>query len=81
MMRSLLRIYDWSGRLPMWANVVETNIMIGTHVDAVQASTFPMHGKQSKRTLSCLLSTIQNFYTTIAKPTLQTKFAQASHST
>lgn len=38
MMRSLLRIYDWSGRLPMWANVVETNIMIGTHVDAVIAN-------------------------------------------
>lgn len=38
MMRSLLRIYDWSGRLPMWANIVETNIMIGTHVDAVIAN-------------------------------------------
>jgi predicted alpha-1,2-mannosidase len=38
MMRSLLRIYDWSGRLPMWANIVETNIMIGTHVDAVLAN-------------------------------------------
>ncbi|CZT20101.1 uncharacterized protein RCC_05958 [Ramularia collo-cygni] len=38
MMRSLVRIYEWSGRLPMWANVVETNIMIGTHVDAVLAN-------------------------------------------
>jgi predicted alpha-1,2-mannosidase len=38
MMRSLIRIYEWSGRLPMWANVVETNIMIGTHVDAVIAN-------------------------------------------
>ena len=38
MMRSLLRIYDYSGRLPMWANIVETNIMIGTHVDAVLAN-------------------------------------------
>ena len=38
MMRSLLQIYDWSGRLPMWANIVETNIMIGTHVDAVLAN-------------------------------------------
>jgi predicted alpha-1,2-mannosidase len=38
MVRSLLRIYDWSGRLPMWANIVETNIMIGTHVDAVLAN-------------------------------------------
>lgn len=35
MMRSLLQIYDWTGWLPMWANIVETNIMIGTHVDAV----------------------------------------------
>ncbi|KAK3670398.1 hypothetical protein LTR78_009751 [Recurvomyces mirabilis] len=38
MMRSLLKIYDWSGRLPMWANVVETNIMIGSHVNAVLAN-------------------------------------------
>lgn len=38
MMRSLLQIYDWAGRLPMWANMVETNIMIGTHVDAVLAN-------------------------------------------
>lgn len=26
MMRSLVRIYQWAGRLPMWANIVETNI-------------------------------------------------------
>ena len=38
MMRSLAQIFEWSGRLPMWANVVETNIMIGTHVDAVLAN-------------------------------------------
>ena len=38
MMRSLGRIYRWAGRLPMWANVVETNIMIGTHIDAVIAN-------------------------------------------
>ncbi|KAF2772179.1 hypothetical protein EJ03DRAFT_267461 [Teratosphaeria nubilosa] len=38
MMRSLLQIYGWAGRLPMWANIVETNIMIGTHVDAVIAN-------------------------------------------
>ena len=38
MMRSLLKIYEMAGRLPMWANVVETNIMIGTHVDAVIAN-------------------------------------------
>lgn len=38
MMRSLVNIYKWAGRLPMWANIVETNIMIGTHVDAVFAN-------------------------------------------
>lgn len=38
MMRSLLRIFDWSGWLPMWANVVETNIMIATNADAVLAN-------------------------------------------
>ncbi|KAI0532848.1 glycoside hydrolase family 92 protein [Xylaria digitata] len=35
MMRTLLNIFDWSGRLPMWANMVETNIMIATNADVV----------------------------------------------
>ncbi|KAI0427199.1 glycoside hydrolase family 92 protein [Xylaria sp. FL1042] len=35
MMRSLLNIFDWTGRLPMWANMVETNIMIATNADVV----------------------------------------------
>ncbi|KAI8629477.1 glycoside hydrolase family 92 protein [Xylariaceae sp. FL1651] len=38
MMRSLLKIFDWSGRLPMWANMVETNIMIATNADVVLAN-------------------------------------------
>ncbi|KAI0841350.1 glycoside hydrolase family 92 protein [Hypoxylon sp. FL0890] len=38
MMRTLLQIFDWSGRLPMWANMVETNIMIATNADAVLAN-------------------------------------------
>ncbi|KAJ5085046.1 hypothetical protein N7532_009817 [Penicillium argentinense] len=38
MMRSLLQIFDWSGWLPMWANMVETNIMIATNADAVLAN-------------------------------------------
>ncbi|KAI3332480.1 glycoside hydrolase family 92 protein [Xylariaceae sp. AK1471] len=38
MMRSLLDIFDWSGRLPMWANMVETNIMIATNADVVLAN-------------------------------------------
>lgn len=46
MMRSLTRIFDWSGRLPMWANVVETNIMVGTHVDAVIANALERGFKQ-----------------------------------
>jgi putative alpha-1,2-mannosidase len=46
MMRSLVRIFEWSGRLPMWANVVETNIMIGTHVDAVIANALERGFKQ-----------------------------------
>ncbi|KAI1395818.1 glycoside hydrolase family 92 protein [Hypoxylon fuscum] len=38
MMRSLLQIFDWTGRLPMWANMVETNIMVATNADAVLAN-------------------------------------------
>ncbi|KAI1126208.1 glycoside hydrolase family 92 protein [Nemania abortiva] len=38
MMRSLLNIFDWSSRLPMWANMVETNIMIATNADVVLAN-------------------------------------------
>ncbi|KAI1763329.1 glycoside hydrolase family 92 protein [Hypoxylon sp. FL1150] len=38
MMRSLLQIFDWTGRLPMWANLIETNIMIATNADAVLAN-------------------------------------------
>ncbi|SPO37810.1 uncharacterized protein PSFLO_03286 [Pseudozyma flocculosa] len=37
MVRSMLDIYDESGRLPMWANLGETNIMIGTHADSLIA--------------------------------------------
>lgn len=46
MMRSLLQIFQWSGRLPMWANIVETNIMIGTHVDAVLANALERDFRQ-----------------------------------
>ncbi|KAI1862993.1 hypothetical protein JX265_009039 [Neoarthrinium moseri] len=38
MMRTLLKIFVWTGRLPMWANMVETNIMIGTNADALLAN-------------------------------------------
>ena len=37
MVHSLLDIYDQSGYLPMWANLAETNIMIGTHADSLIA--------------------------------------------
>ncbi|KAI5862009.1 glycoside hydrolase family 92 protein [Durotheca rogersii] len=46
MMRSLLKIFDWSGRLPIWANMVETNIMIATNADAVLANAIS-HGFRS----------------------------------
>ncbi|KAI5926192.1 glycoside hydrolase family 92 protein [Camillea tinctor] len=38
MMRTLLQIFDWTGRLPLWANMIETNIMISTNADAVLAN-------------------------------------------
>ncbi|KAI1493476.1 glycoside hydrolase family 92 protein [Biscogniauxia mediterranea] len=38
MMRTLLQIFDWTGRLPIWANMIETNIMIATNADAVLAN-------------------------------------------
>jgi predicted alpha-1,2-mannosidase len=38
MMRTLLRIFDWTGRLPLWANLVETNIMIATNADVILAN-------------------------------------------
>jgi predicted alpha-1,2-mannosidase len=38
MMRSLLRIFDWTGWLPLWANLIETNIMIATNADVVLAN-------------------------------------------
>ncbi|KAJ6103495.1 hypothetical protein N7486_005922 [Penicillium sp. IBT 16267x] len=38
MMRSLLKIFDWTGWLPMWANMIETNIMVATNADVVLAN-------------------------------------------
>ncbi|KAI1826441.1 glycoside hydrolase family 92 protein [Xylaria intraflava] len=46
MMRTLLDIFDWTGRLPMWANMVETNIMIATNADVVLANALS-HGFRS----------------------------------
>ncbi|KAL7422033.1 hypothetical protein Q5752_003806 [Cryptotrichosporon argae] len=37
MVQSMLQDYTQGGWLPMWKNVVETNIMVGTHADAVIA--------------------------------------------
>ena len=31
MIQSMLQTFEQGGRLPMWQNIVETNIMIGTH--------------------------------------------------
>jgi putative alpha-1,2-mannosidase len=37
MLQSLLQVYSQSGRLPLWQNLVETNIMIGTHSSSLFA--------------------------------------------
>ncbi len=38
--RALLQMYKEGGRLPMWPNPAETNIMISTHADAVIADAY-----------------------------------------
>lgn len=40
MITSLLQTYKEGGWLPMWPNPAETNIMIGTHADAVIADAY-----------------------------------------
>jgi predicted alpha-1,2-mannosidase len=40
MITSMLQMYQEGGRLPMWPNPAETNIMIGTHADAVIADAY-----------------------------------------
>ncbi|KAH9853218.1 glycoside hydrolase family 92 protein [Lenzites betulinus] len=37
MVQSMLQDYVQGGWLPMWKNIVETNIMVGTHVDSLIA--------------------------------------------
>ncbi|KAJ7342642.1 glycosyl hydrolase family 92-domain-containing protein [Mycena albidolilacea] len=37
MITSMLQDYQQSGWLPMWKNIVETNIMVGTHADSLVA--------------------------------------------
>lgn len=37
MITSMLQDYQQGGWLPMWKNIVETNIMVGTHADSVIA--------------------------------------------
>ncbi|KLT38965.1 hypothetical protein CC85DRAFT_266218 [Cutaneotrichosporon oleaginosum] len=37
MLTSMLQDYTEGGWLPMWKNIVETNIMVGTHADSVLA--------------------------------------------
>ncbi|GLB33162.1 putative glycosyl hydrolase family 92 [Lyophyllum shimeji] len=37
MVRSMLSDYKEGGWLPMWKNIVETNIMVGTHADSLVA--------------------------------------------
>jgi predicted alpha-1,2-mannosidase len=40
MIGSLLQMYQEGGWLPMWPNPTETNIMLGTHADAVIADAY-----------------------------------------
>jgi predicted alpha-1,2-mannosidase len=40
MIRSLLQMYDEGGWMPKWPNPTYSNIMIGTHADAVVADAF-----------------------------------------
>ncbi|MDB5246477.1 MAG: glycosyl hydrolase family 92 [Segetibacter sp.] len=40
MITAMLQMYQQGGRLPMWPNPAETNIMIGTHADAVIADAY-----------------------------------------
>jgi predicted alpha-1,2-mannosidase len=40
MVASLLRTFESSGRLPIWENLVETNIMVGTHAASLLAEAF-----------------------------------------
>lgn len=37
MIQSMLQDYKEGGRLPMWKNIIETNIMVGTHADSLIA--------------------------------------------
>jgi predicted alpha-1,2-mannosidase len=39
MITSMLQMYSESGRLPIWHNIVETNIMIGTHSSSLIAES------------------------------------------
>ena len=40
MITTMLQMYKEGGRLPMWPNPAETNIMISTHADAVIADAY-----------------------------------------
>jgi len=40
MIRAMVQMYQQGGRLPMWPNPAETNIMISTHADAVVADAY-----------------------------------------
>jgi predicted alpha-1,2-mannosidase len=40
MVTAMLQMYQQGGRLPMWPNPAETNIMIGTHADPVIADAY-----------------------------------------
>jgi len=52
MMTSMLQDYQQGGWLPMWKNIVETNIMIGTHADSMIAQAMNAGVKDFDRHLA-----------------------------
>jgi putative alpha-1,2-mannosidase len=44
MITSMLQDYKEGGWMPMWKNIVETNIMVGTHSDAIIAQAMQAGG-------------------------------------
>jgi putative alpha-1,2-mannosidase len=48
MITSMLQDYKEGGWMPMWKNIVETNIMVGTHSDAIIAQAMQAGGSATQ---------------------------------
>jgi putative alpha-1,2-mannosidase len=68
--RALVQMYDEGGRLPMWPNPAETNIMIGTHADCVIADAW-IKGFRGYD--------VRKAYAAIRKDALEPPFEDAKH--